>query len=130
MGVAQIGTVFAFCSGMNDIPFPQRLTDKLLKRRGRLRDMLRRQTASILAEHNVGDFADGAVESDEASANSRITAAEHRELSLINQALDRLHAGQYGLCEECGHAISFERLKYLPYVTLCIECQRNGEVSR
>jgi RNA polymerase-binding protein DksA len=41
----------------------------------------------------------------------------------INLALERLDAGQYGICERCGKEIDPRRLNALPYATLCIACQ-------
>jgi DnaK suppressor protein len=43
------------------------------------------------------------------------------QLAQINQALDLIEAGSYGLCKICGSEMPFERLQALPYVTTCIE---------
>jgi RNA polymerase-binding protein DksA len=49
--------------------------------------------------------------------------AQAREAQ-VEQALDRLRAGTYGICQECGRPIDPERLRARPEATLCIECQR------
>jgi len=49
------------------------------------------------------------------------------EISEIDDALFRLHEGTYGLCEECGKALSLERLRAIPYARLCIPCKRLEE---
>ena len=41
----------------------------------------------------------------------------------VERALERVKAGAYGLCEDCGHKIPSERLKYQPAATRCVECQ-------
>jgi DnaK suppressor protein len=41
----------------------------------------------------------------------------------IAAALERLDAGEYGLCAECGEAIAPARLQALPEVTTCVRCQ-------
>jgi DnaK suppressor protein len=41
----------------------------------------------------------------------------------IAAALERLDAGEYGLCVECGEGIAPARLKVLPEVTTCVRCQ-------
>ncbi len=41
----------------------------------------------------------------------------------VERALERVKAGAYGLCEDCGHKIPTERLKYQPAATRCVECQ-------
>ncbi|MBI5560722.1 MAG: TraR/DksA C4-type zinc finger protein [Deltaproteobacteria bacterium] len=49
------------------------------------------------------------------------------ELIRIEEALLRLDQGKYGLCEECGNDIDGKRLTVMPFVTLCVECQRKKE---
>jgi DnaK suppressor protein len=41
----------------------------------------------------------------------------------IAAALERLDAGEYGLCVECGEGIAPARLQALPEVTTCVRCQ-------
>ncbi len=41
----------------------------------------------------------------------------------IAAALERLAAGEYGLCVECGEGIAPARLQALPEVTTCVRCQ-------
>lgn len=41
----------------------------------------------------------------------------------LAQALERLREGEYGICEECGEAISPARLRAMPEVTTCVCCQ-------
>jgi DnaK suppressor protein len=35
--------------------------------------------------------------------------------------------GVYGICEDCGEAISSERLEFLPEATRCVKCQAKSE---
>jgi len=48
-------------------------------------------------------------------------------LNQIDQALARIDAGDYGLCNSCGNPIGKPRLEALPYVTLCIDCAEAAE---
>ena len=41
----------------------------------------------------------------------------------IAAALERLDAGEYGLCVECGEGIAPARLQVLPEVLTCVGCQ-------
>lgn len=43
-------------------------------------------------------------------------------LGRIDEALDRINEGKYGICASCGRPIGRERLEALPYATLCIRC--------
>lgn len=45
----------------------------------------------------------------------------------IEEALERLDAGQYGICEECGDDIGVARLMANPTATLCVHCQAESE---
>lgn len=41
----------------------------------------------------------------------------------IQQALTRLKAGIYGVCEGCGKQIEEARLKIMPTTTFCVGCK-------
>lgn len=45
----------------------------------------------------------------------------------IDAALARLRTGTYGLCAACGDAIPLERLRAVPFATLCVPCQSERE---
>lgn len=47
----------------------------------------------------------------------------------IDQALDRIAAKTYGICQnlKCGGAIPMARLEAVPFATLCTQCQENQE---
>lgn len=53
----------------------------------------------------------------------------HREkLIKIDEAIQKIKEGTYGLCEECGDEISVERLKIIPFATHCRDCQEKKEL--
>ncbi|MEX2466061.1 MAG: TraR/DksA family transcriptional regulator [Gemmatimonadota bacterium] len=47
---------------------------------------------------------------------------EQVKLGLLIQALERLEAGTYGICVECGGRIPFERLFVMPEAPACAVC--------
>ena len=49
---------------------------------------------------------------------------EQGTLELVNEALDRLEQGKFGLCAECGEPIPKPRLQAIPYTRHCIHCAR------
>jgi DnaK suppressor protein len=56
-------------------------------------------------------------------------------LSKIDRSLRSMSQGSYGVCVECGEAISLKRLVTIPWASRCICCQellesRGGSVSR
>ncbi|MDH5563983.1 MAG: TraR/DksA family transcriptional regulator [Nitrospirota bacterium] len=52
----------------------------------------------------------------------------NRERQLIDDALDSLEEGSYGMCADCGEEISEKRLHALPFARLCVECQSKREL--
>jgi DnaK suppressor protein len=52
----------------------------------------------------------------------------NRERQLIDDALDSLDEGSYGMCADCGEEISEKRLHALPFARLCVECQSKREL--
>jgi DnaK suppressor protein len=48
-------------------------------------------------------------------------------LARIDEAIQRLEDGTYGLCTECTGEIAEARLKALPFAALCRDCQEQEE---
>ena len=54
---------------------------------------------------------------------------EHEILQDIEDALERIEAGTYGACEDCGQPIPERRLRAIPYTVVCIACEEERERS-
>lgn len=67
-----------------------------------------------------------ALESDR-NATLRIRDRERKLINKIEEALERIEDGTFGICEECGEDISADRLRARPVTTLCIECKNEQE---
>ena len=52
---------------------------------------------------------------------------EEDTLGLIESALERIEAGDYGRCAECGGVIAKTRLNAIPYTPVCIKCAEQLE---
>jgi len=48
-------------------------------------------------------------------------------LGQVTEALERIAAGNYGVCLACENAISLKRLTALPWAALCLGCQQIAE---
>lgn len=105
------------------------------------RDMLNSRRAELLgeAERTVIGMVDGkenfpepadraALESDR-NATLRIRDRERKLINKIEEALQRIEEGAYGICEECGDEIGVERLRARPVTTLCIQCKAEQEAE-
>jgi DnaK suppressor protein len=65
--------------------------------------------------------------SDEVEEYGNELAVEYpleEQLRDVNFALEKIEKGKYGICENCGKEISFERLKVNPSAKLCIDCAK------
>jgi RNA polymerase-binding transcription factor len=51
---------------------------------------------------------------------------ERTQLRQVEEALERLEAGTYGACRNCGRPIAKERLEAIPWAPTCIECARTA----
>lgn len=54
---------------------------------------------------------------------------QEQALTEITEALERIHQGSFGRCEECATAIPKGRLQALPYARHCVACARKLQQS-
>ena len=47
----------------------------------------------------------------------------------LQDALQRLEAGKYGVCVDCGKAIPFERMEAIPEADRCIGCAASCSIT-
>jgi DnaK suppressor protein len=52
---------------------------------------------------------------------------DEQVLVAIDEAIMHIDNGTYGICENCGRPIADERLRAIPWATLCIDCKRLEE---
>lgn len=74
-------------------------------------------------ELNYPDMGDQATDESNRSFMLRLKERERKLLSKIEDAIERIDSGNYGICEECGAEITIKRLKARPVTTRCIECK-------
>src|SRR6056297_2806537 len=73
------------------------------------------------------DPADRASQESDQFFTLRLRDRDRKLINKINEALQRIEDGVYGVCEECGREFSIPRLKARPVTTLCIECKSKQE---
>lgn len=56
--------------------------------------------------------------------------SEEEEMRQIDEALDRIDDGTFGICEGCENPIPIERIKALPHSRMCIKCQEEFELEQ
>lgn len=80
---------------------------------------------SALPSH-LADLGTETFEQDKDLGLAERASAEIREIDL---ALERLKGGDYGVCEICEKPIPLERLRALPFATLCAICKAKQEAA-
>lgn len=108
------------------------LKNKLLKMR---EDLLREineniKTSRSAPERDVGDFYDDVDIEKDKQMIQMLGERERAKLDAIDDALEKVEEGTYGICEECGEAINKKRLKIIPFARYCIKCQSEFERRR
>lgn len=100
------------------------IRERLLAREVELRDRVRRVHDDLRREVAPlpRDAPDAAVIVENDQILEAVDESARSELRQIERALERLEAGTYGLCEQCGKRIGAERLRVVPYATRCRDC--------
>lgn len=57
----------------------------------------------------------------------RLRERERKLLKKIDEALERIEKGTFGICDGCGEEIGYNRIKARPVTTYCIECKTQQE---
>ncbi|GIW94183.1 MAG: molecular chaperone DnaK [Pirellulaceae bacterium] len=114
---------------MKRTEFLKRVEQRLRKRRQELIAAMSGELKELRLTNDrlVGDMADLAVEEDYGQVNANLAEVASEELRLIDRALERMAAGTYGICEDCGKAIPMARLEALPFAVQCLRCRQQAE---
>jgi DnaK suppressor protein len=73
------------------------------------------------------DPADRATAESDRAFTLRLRDRDRKLIRKIEEALERIEDGTFGICEECGEEIGIPRLKARPVTTLCIKCKSKQE---
>jgi|CXWL01.1.fsa_nt_gi RNA polymerase-binding transcription factor DksA len=69
-------------------------------------------------------------EAEEKFEHARVIAIKgelNEKAKQIKRALERVRAGKYGICENCGKMIDTDRLAIFPEATKCVKCEKKQE---
>ena len=70
-----------------------------------------------------GDMADQASGNNEVHIQLKLKQTDAKILQAIEEALERLQRGTYGVCRDCGEPIAAARLNAIPWTRVCIVCK-------
>ncbi len=85
------------------------------------KDLLMEAGAELSVFHSHADMG---LELYEREKNQEIIELLEIELSRVNEALQKVAEGKYGVCDSCGGSIEEERLQRQINPSLCHKCQQ------
>jgi DnaK suppressor protein len=85
-----------------------------------------KEGAGDLSSHAY-HLADHATETQDREQAFHLASREGRFLYYIEEALDRVRAGTFGICKKCGTLIPKARLEAVPTAKMCINCKSRQE---
>ena len=99
--------------------------ENLLKKRAEILAEREGKSLSTPMDNNTrqGDMADQASGTNEVHIQLKLKQTDAKILQAIEEALERLDSGSYGLCRDCGEDIAAARLNAIPWTRVCIGCK-------
>ena len=82
---------------------------------------------TLIVTTDIGDLIDQAGDERDRQMSLLLTGRGKEKLQAINEALEKISEGGYGICEECGDKIGSGRLKVMPLAKYCVSCQSKLE---
>jgi len=101
------------------------LREKLLQKRADVLSSLGVKFDTLARMGRVADE-DQAQISHEEFISLRRNLVQYEELRLVDEALDRLTTGGYGVCQACEEPIAPKRLEAVPWARYCLRCQERA----
>ena len=101
-----------------------RLKKMLLKEREEIVGEVRQifESSKEMGQDGIQDIGDEAANIYNKQILLSLTESERMRLQEMDEALDRIGAGTYGICEECGEPIGLKRLEVRPVAKYCVPC--------
>jgi DnaK suppressor protein len=101
-----------------------RLKKILLKEREEIVGEVRQifESSKEMGQDGIQDIGDEAANIYNKQILLSLTESERMRLQEMDEALDRIEAGTYGICEECGEPIGLKRLEVRPVAKYCVPC--------
>jgi len=81
----------------------------------------------LVPSFDIGDEGDRADKERTHEVSILLSARDREKLLAIEEALEKIEEGTYGVCEDCGDEIGSGRLKAMPLAKLCVTCQSRNE---
>lgn len=80
------------------------------------------ESSKEMGQDGIQDIGDEAANMYNKQVLLSLNENEGMRLQEVDEALDRIGNGTYGICEECGGPISLKRLEVRPVAKYCVPC--------
>ncbi len=103
----------------------EKLREVLLQKREEIIGGVRQLYASSqeVGQDGIQDMADEASNLYTQQILMSLNENQRKQLREVDEALDRIGEGTYGVCEHCGKTIGIKRLQIRPFAKYCVQCQ-------
>ena len=88
------------------------------------------QTSEAAKKSYSNHMADLGTDFMETEKNFYYASQEGHYLRSLDEAIERMDRGEYGICGDCGELIGHKRLEAVPGARLCITCKGESEKSK
>ncbi|MCO6511974.1 MAG: TraR/DksA family transcriptional regulator [Aridibacter famidurans] len=99
------------------------IKEKLIEERDTILSKLSANDLSV-DDSETPDPVDLAVRNYSKNVMLAVSENESKQLTLINEALERIEDDEYGLCQNCESEINPKRLNAVPWARYCLDCQQ------
>jgi DnaK suppressor protein len=101
----------------------QKIKMKLLRQKEALLNEAESALNELPGQTIFPDLGDQATAETDRNFMLRLRGREQRLLKKIEEAIERIDGGSFGICDDCGNEIDIKRLDARPVTTMCIECK-------
>jgi len=88
------------------------------------------ESSKEMGQDGIQDIGDEAANIYNKQVLLSLNENERVRLQEVDEALDRIANGAYGICEECGEPIGLKRLEVRPVAKYCVSCKAQQEKGK
>lgn len=88
------------------------------------------ESSKEMGQDGIQDIGDEAANIYNKQVLLSLNENERMRLQEVDESLDRIENGTYGVCEECGELIGLKRLEVRPVAKYCVPCKTKMEKGK
>ena len=107
----------------------ERFKKRLLQAREEIIGQMKQREGSAqeIGQNGIQDIGDESVTIYNRHLLMSLSENERAKLIEVDEALDRIENGSFGICEECEEPIALQRLEVMPNARYCVRCKEEFE---